>query len=140
ASLIIMFWLFQIFNHALGEKIVASATYFFYLNFMRVFVKWRRRRDSNPRAVLPASRFSRPTPSARLGYSSMSRELIYHEGMPVSTGTKSLRLIFFRPGRIMNLAVLGGKVAVSCNPQSAPAGLNPFPRPLSCKACLLHVV
>jgi hypothetical protein len=33
---------------------------------------WRRRRDSNPRAPFDASRFSRPTPSARLGYSSVS--------------------------------------------------------------------
>jgi len=38
-------------------------------------------------------------------------------------------LIFSFAGRIINLAVLGGKVAVSCNPQSAPAGLNSFPRP-----------
>ncbi|EFR90545.1 conserved hypothetical protein [Listeria innocua FSL J1-023] len=34
-------------------------------------MKKRRKRDSNPRAVLPACRFSRPIPSARLGYSSM---------------------------------------------------------------------
>ena len=30
--------------------------------------KWRRKRDSNPRAGYPTSRFSRPVPSTRLGY------------------------------------------------------------------------
>ena len=32
--------------------------------------KWRRKRDSNPCAALTTSRFSRPVPSTRLGYSS----------------------------------------------------------------------
>ena len=30
--------------------------------------QWRRKRDSNPRAGYPTSRFSRPVPSTRLGY------------------------------------------------------------------------
>ena len=33
-------------------------------------IKWRRKRDSNPCVTLVASRFSRPVPSTRLGYSS----------------------------------------------------------------------
>ena len=32
--------------------------------------KWRRKRDSNPCAACTTSRFSRPVPSTRLGYSS----------------------------------------------------------------------
>ena len=32
---------------------------------------WRRKRDSNPCAVCTTSRFSRPVPSTRLGYSSI---------------------------------------------------------------------
>jgi hypothetical protein len=43
----------------------------FYLHHYISNVVWRRRRDSNPRAPCGASRFSRPTPSARLGYSSI---------------------------------------------------------------------
>ncbi len=34
------------------------------------FLKWRRKRDSNPCAAHTTSRFSRPVPSTRLGYSS----------------------------------------------------------------------
>ena len=34
------------------------------------YYKWRRKRDSNPCAALTTSRFSRPVPSTRLGYSS----------------------------------------------------------------------
>ena len=33
-------------------------------------IKWRRKRDSNPCADFSTSRFSRPVPSTRLGYSS----------------------------------------------------------------------
>ena len=33
-------------------------------------IKWRRKRDSNPCAACATSRFSRPVPSTRLGYSS----------------------------------------------------------------------
>ena len=33
-------------------------------------LNWRRKRDSNPCAGFPTSRFSRPVPSTRLGYSS----------------------------------------------------------------------
>ena len=35
------------------------------------YYKWRRKRDSNPCAALTTSRFSRPVPSTRLGYSSV---------------------------------------------------------------------
>ena len=35
-------------------------------------IHWRRKRDSNPCAVCTTSRFSRPVPSTRLGYSSNS--------------------------------------------------------------------
>ena len=37
-----------------------------------IFKKWRRKRDSNPCADCSTSRFSRPVPSTRLGYSSTS--------------------------------------------------------------------
>ena len=36
----------------------------------RYFKRWRRKRDSNPCADFSTSRFSRPVPSTRLGYSS----------------------------------------------------------------------
>ena len=55
--------------------------------------------------------------------------IIYHDAPPGVNGDERFGLIFSFAGRIINLAVLGGKVAVSCNPQSAPAGLNSFPRP-----------
>ena len=35
------------------------------------YKKWRRKRDSNPRGALTPCRFSRPIPSARLGYVSV---------------------------------------------------------------------
>ena len=34
------------------------------------YIRWRRKRDSNPCAAFTTSRFSRPVPSTRLGYSS----------------------------------------------------------------------
>ena len=47
--------------------------------------KWRRKRDSNPCAALTTSRFSRPVPSTRLGYSSkrwcLRSDLNRHEGL-----------------------------------------------------------
>ena len=49
-------------------------------------------------------------------------------------------LIFRRLIRILVNAVLGGKIAVSCNLQSALAGLNSFLRLFVCKVCLVHVV
>ena len=36
----------------------------------RYYIRWRRKRDSNPCADFSTSRFSRPVPSTRLGYSS----------------------------------------------------------------------
>ena len=45
---------------------------------------WRRKRDSNPCAALTTSRFSRPVPSTRLGYSSrwcLRSDLNRHEGL-----------------------------------------------------------
>ena len=41
-----------------------------FFNFWWLF-KWRRKRDSNPCADFSTSRFSRPVPSTRLGYSSL---------------------------------------------------------------------
>ena len=38
---------------------------------IRLKCKWRRKRDSNPRDGFPPCRFSRPIPSAGLGYSSV---------------------------------------------------------------------
>ena len=52
----------------------------------------------------------------------------------------TLCLIFPPALRILVNAVLGGKVAVSCNLQSALAGLNSFLRLFVCKVCLMHVV
>ncbi len=49
-------------------------------------------------------------------------------------------MIFLFDVRILIDAVLGGKVAVSCNSQSALARLNPFLRLSVCLVCLLHVV
>lgn len=48
-------------------------------------------------------------------------------------------LIFIMNVRILIDTVLGGKVAVSCNSQSALARLNSFLRLSVCLACLLHV-
>ena len=45
--------------------------------------QWRRKRDSNPCAACTTSRFSRPVPSTRLGYSSvwcLRPDLNRHEG------------------------------------------------------------
>ena len=41
------------------------------LLYPAILLRWRRKRDSNPCAGFPTSRFSRPVPSTRLGYSSM---------------------------------------------------------------------
>ena len=49
-------------------------------------LRWRRKRDSNPCAARTTSRFSRPVPSTRLGYSSkknwcLRSDLNRHEGL-----------------------------------------------------------
>ena len=49
------------------------------------------------------------------------------------------RLIFLNIAYILGIAMLGGKVAVSCNSQSALARLKSFSRLSVCKVCLLHV-
>ena len=41
------------------------------LLYSAIYKKWRRKRDSNPRGALTPCRFSRPIPSARLGYFSV---------------------------------------------------------------------
>ena len=53
-----------------------------YLNLI-----WRRKRDSNPRDALTPCRFSRPIPSARLGYSSILSifSLVAEEGLEPPT-------------------------------------------------------
>ena len=61
--------------------------------------KWRRKRDSNPRAVLPTCWFSRPVPSARLGYSSKIFKMVTRTGFePVNTTLKGMRVNHFTNG------------------------------------------
>ena len=46
----------------------------------RYYIRWRRKRDSNPCADCSTSRFSRPVPSTRLGYSSFLKKWCLRPG------------------------------------------------------------
>ena len=63
-------------NHGCGSRIwtnnlwVMSPASYQIAPSRDIYKKWRRKRDSNPCADFSTSRFSRPVPSTRLGYSS----------------------------------------------------------------------